>query len=107
MIVVHGRFGLCFSAGGGSGKPAGIVPLDTRQVAADRCCRGSPVKRPVPIRLPQGEQLWGRWEQTRVSPTSSAELRYAITSEQGTDRFGDPLGAFVRDGAGSWRQGRA
>jgi uncharacterized membrane protein len=31
------------------------------------------------------------------------ELRYAIASEQGTDRFGDPLGAFVRDSASSRR----
>lgn len=31
--------------------------------------------------------------------TSSVEPHYAITNEQGTGRFDDPLGAFARDGA--------
>jgi len=38
---------------------------------------------------------------------SSVELHDAITNEQGTGRFGDPLGAFFRDGASARRQGRA
>src|SRR5215472_2382889 len=32
---------------------------------------------------------------------------YAITTEQGVGRFGDPLGAYVRDGASARRHGRA
>ena len=49
----------------------------------------------------------GRWKQTRIAPTSSAELHYAITDEQGTSRFADALAAFVRHGASARRQGRS
>jgi hypothetical protein len=52
---------------------------------------------------PKGGKLSGRWKQTRVGLTSSVELHYAITYEQGMGRLGDHLGAFVRDGASARR----